>query len=147
MKKIILALIIVITPLLAREYPVEEVTRIVDGDTVDVVIDLGFDITLKERLRFYGINAWETRGDERPLGLKAKQFVVEQLSGATVIYIDVPEKERGKYGRVLATLYVDGKNINKLLLEHGHARVEFYGQKPENADWATEFKPEKKTDK
>ncbi len=51
------------------------VTKVVDGDTVDLLVDCGFNIIRKERIRFYGVDAWETRGEERERGLQAKRFV------------------------------------------------------------------------
>ena len=55
------------------------VTKVVDGDTVDLLVDCGFNIIRKERIRFYGVDAWETRGEERERGLKAKEFVLNLI--------------------------------------------------------------------
>ena len=115
-------LLLACCPLFAREYPIKEIVRVIDGDTVDVVIDLGFGITINERLRLYAIDAWETRGKERELGLRAKDFLNKQLSGNGNIWVEVPGKERGKYGRVLAVIYINNLNVNQLLVEKGHAK-------------------------
>lgn len=58
---------------------VGKVVKIVDGDTIDVNVDLGFSIKTKQRFRLFGIDAWEIRGKERKLGLKAKEWVKEIL--------------------------------------------------------------------
>ena len=126
MSKLIFGFLFLCSSLCAREYPIKEICRVIDGDTVDVVIDLGFGITIRERLRLYGINAWEVRGDERPQGIKAKEFLIMQLSEAQNISINVPEKERGKYGRVLATIYADGIDLNQMLVDGGHAELILY---------------------
>jgi micrococcal nuclease len=101
--------------------------RVVDGDTVDVIIDLGFDVRLKSRIRLYGIDAPESRtrnSDEKVKGLAAKKRLNELLQCRNLI-IQSKEYNRGKYGRILAVIYVidiDGrKNINETLIEEGHA--------------------------
>jgi len=101
------------------------VVKIVDGDTIDVQLDLGFNITAIKRLRFMDIDTYEVRGSERELGLKAKERLRELLDGSTVIVHTVMDST-GKYGRVLAyvwTIDEDGvtTNLNDLLLEEGHA--------------------------
>ena len=111
------------------------VTKVVDGDTVDVLTDLGWGVFMSMRLRFAGINTPESRTrnlGEKALGLAAKEFLAETLAKADSI--EFQSHERGKYGRVLATLYAvtGGKktNINKLLVREGHAR-EYDGGKRE----------------
>ncbi len=85
-----------------------EVTRIVDGDTVDVAIDLGFSVSTKTRLRLYGINAPESRTrdkKEKKRGLAAKarlKELIDQNDG----WVYMQSKEKGKYGRYLANIYV-----------------------------------------
>ena len=108
---------------------------VVDGDTVDVLTDLGWGVFMSMRLRFAGINTPESRTrnlGEKALGLAAKEFLAETLAKADSI--EFQSHERGKYGRVLATLYAvtGGKktNINKLLVREGHAR-EYDGGKRE----------------
>lgn len=96
------------------------VEKVVDGDTVDLVVDLGFRTSMRDRFRLYGINAWETRGDDREKGLAAKARL-EGLIGGREITINTYKDERGKYGRWLAILYVDEININGLLVQEGHA--------------------------
>jgi micrococcal nuclease len=100
------------------------IRRWVDGDTVDVDIDLGFGLVYSnQRLRLYGIDAWESRTrdlEEKKKGLAAKAYVNEIAPVGTKVTI-VTYKE-GKYGRILAEIFLDGDtNVNKLLTEKGHA--------------------------
>lgn len=100
------------------------VRRWIDGDTVDVDIDLGFGLIYSnQRLRLYGIDAWESRTrdlDEKEKGLAATAFVNEVAPVGSKITI-VTYKE-GKYGRILAEIFLDDyTNLNKLLTEKGHA--------------------------
>ena len=114
------------------------ITKIIDGDTVDVDIDLGFDCWLrKQRIRLYGIDAPESRTrdkQEKRYGLAAKKFVMDFIPvGSSAIIIT---KEKGKYGRYLGDLKaggkwrdmkVGGKWLCKELLKHHHA-VQYFGQ-------------------
>jgi len=103
--------------------------RVVDGDTVDVIIDLGFGITLgsdklPKRVRLYGINTPETRTRdlaEKALGLAAKARVEELLADGQLI-VRTQKDNTGKYGRLLGEIInSDGININDQLLSEGHA--------------------------
>jgi len=76
----------------------------------------------KERIRFYGVDAWETRGEEREDGLKAKEFVQNLLPVGSECVVRTG-KQQGKFGRYLGEIFVDDKSLNDLLLEHGHAEV------------------------
>jgi len=104
------------------------IRRWVDGDTVDVDIDLGFGLVYSnQRLRLYGIDAYESRTrnlDEKKKGLAAKDYVNEMAPVGTKVTIIT--HKTGKYGRILAevffeTEYNDWKCINNLLVEEGHA--------------------------
>jgi micrococcal nuclease len=100
------------------------VRRWVDGDTVDVDIDLGFGLIFhNQRLRLYGIDAYESRTrdlDEKEKGLAATAFVNEMAPVGSKVTI-VTYKE-GKYGRILAEVFLDDyTNLNMLLTEKGHA--------------------------
>lgn len=102
-----------------------KVEKIIDGDTADLAIDLGFNLTFRDRFRLYGIDAWETRGDERPRGLAAKARLTELIDGRA-IEVHTHKDARGKYGRWLATIYVGGRDVNELLVAEGHAeRAEY----------------------
>tara|TARA_R110002012_G_scaffold108185_7_gene250667 strand:+ start:172 stop:516 length:345 start_codon:yes stop_codon:yes gene_type:complete len=102
--------------------------RVVDGDTVDAHIDLGFDITIHKRIRLAGIDTPESRTrdlEEKKRGLASKDKLVELLGDGDFV---LESKEVGKYGRVLGTLLVDNININDTLVEEGFA-VEYWGGK------------------
>ena len=108
------------------EYKIKEVVKIVDGDTIDVVIDLGFGLYKKERVRLGGIDAPETRTkdlNEKKLGLEAKEYLTNCLNDATILTV-ITEKE-GKYGRLIGWLYVDGGvvSLNEQMIKEGYAWV------------------------
>ena len=108
------------------------VTRVVDGDTVDVLVDLGFDIYAKQRVRLYGINTPECRTRdlvEKAAGLKAKarlKCLLHENKNKCIIETRLDKK--GKYGRVLGVLHIDKTNLNKTLVAEGHAK-RYYGEK------------------
>ena len=105
------------------------VDRIIDGDTVDLRINLGFSIFVKKRIRFHGIDAWESRTrdlEEKAKGLLAKERLKELLVGGKC---DLESHELGKYGRVIGVLLVDGVDINQQLVEEGHAKGNYFGGK------------------
>jgi micrococcal nuclease len=108
-------------------YRVKEVLRVVDGDTVDVLIDVGFKTYLSKRLRFLGIDTWEVRGEEREKGLIAKARLEELLASAKTIYVQTVMDAEGKYGRVLAWVWIqtdtDFINVSERLLVEGHGTV------------------------
>jgi len=105
------------------------ITKIIDGDTVDVDCDLGFDCWLrKQRIRLYGIDTPESRTrdkQEKRYGLAAKRFVMDFIPvGSSAI---LKTKEKGKYGRYLGDLKVGSKWLCKALLDNHHA-VKYFGQ-------------------
>ena len=109
-----------------------EVKRVVDGDTVDVMIDLGFNTHIKKRVRMYGINAPESRTrdlEEKKKGLAAKEYTKEMLSKNEGKFT-IKSHGLGKYGRVLGEIFIEGeeKSLNELLKDNGHA-YEYYGGK------------------
>ena len=112
-----------------------ELERVVDGDTVDVTLDLGFDVKLhKQRVRLHGIDTPESRTRnlaEKKLGLAAKERLKELCVGR----FKVKSLGKGKYGRVLGIPYTeDGQDICQLLIDEGHA-VQYYGGKKKKL-WA-----------
>lgn len=112
-----------------------ELERVVDGDTVDVTLDLGFDVKLhKQRVRLHGIDTPESRTRnlaEKKLGLAAKERLKELCVGR----FKVKSLGKGKYGRVLGIPYTeDGQDICQLLIDEGHA-VQYYGGKKKKV-WA-----------
>ena len=113
--------------------------RVVDGDTVDAMIDVGFDIWVKKRIRYKGLDAWESRTrdlEEKKLGLAAKarnKQLIEEVSDKPG-YFRLKSYGLGKYGRVLGELFImdkDGKQIciNDALITEGHAYVYNGGKK------------------
>lgn len=111
-----------------------EVLRVVDGDTVDVLIDCGFSTFRKERVRLHGIDAYESRTrdkEEKSKGLAAKarlQELIKNTSQKVIIKTELDKK--GKYGRILGVIWDENKkkNFNKMLISEGHA-VEYFGGK------------------
>lgn len=103
------------------------VTNIVDGDTIDVLIDVGFGIHVTKRLRFLLIDTWEVRGDEREKGLIAKQRLQELVDEAEKVYIQTIMDAEGKYGRVLAWIWTEKQDVlfsvNEILLTEGHGVI------------------------
>jgi|TARA_Y100000592_G_scaffold92635_1_gene154627 micrococcal nuclease len=110
-----------------------KVLRVVDGDTCDAMIDLGFDTWVKKRIRFYGVDTWESRTrnlEEKKKGLAAKAYVKDLLENSDEGKFVLKSYGVGKYGRVLGELFVKGneKSVNELLKENGHA-YEYHGEK------------------
>ena len=113
--------------------------RVVDGDSVDALIDVGFDIWFKKRIRFKGVDTWESRTrnlEEKALGLKAKartKELLEKVSSKSG-YFRIKSYGLGKYGRVLADVFIMDKdckqwNVNKTLISEGHAYIYDGGKK------------------
>ena len=113
-------------------YRVKKVTKVVDGDTIDVILDMGFNILFEQRVRLFGIDTPESRTRdkvEKKYGLLAKEFLKSHLKGKIVIKTH-KDSETGKFGRILGEIFVDGININELMCKKGHA-VEYHGQNKE----------------
>ena len=112
-------------------YRVKSIVKIVDGDTFDCDIDLGFSVVLaKQRIRLMGVDTWESRTrdkKEKAKGLLAKQFAKDMLEGAKEITLKSHGK--GKYGRILGEVYCDDKCLNEELKSEGHAYEYFGGKK------------------
>jgi micrococcal nuclease len=109
------------------EYFVEEVKSVVDGDTIDVVIDLGFDILFASRVRLAGIDTPESRTTdkaEKVLGLEAKEYLKKQLKDAKSVVIRTEKMNSSeKYGRILGWVYVNGESesVNNKMINDGYA--------------------------
>lgn len=106
------------------QYKVKKFKRIIDGDTVDVNIDLGFGIVLSQRVRLKGVNAAETRtlnAEEKAKGLSAKEWLVKELTKEGEWIIETTKED--KYGRILGTLYLVGEpvTVNERMLNEGVA--------------------------
>ena len=107
--------------------------RVVDGDTCDALIDLGFNTWAKRRIRFMGVDTWESRTrdlEEKAKGLEAKAFTKDLLENSDDGKFSIISYGLGKYGRVLGELFVKGheQSVNDLLIENGHA-YEYEGGK------------------
>ena len=107
------------------------VERVVDGDTIDVILDLGFSVSYKSRVRLYGIDTPESRTrnkDEKARGKLASAFLSKAIELADQVVIRTELKDsRGKFGRVLGTVVCDGEDINQGMIDGGFA-VKYYGQ-------------------
>jgi micrococcal nuclease len=109
------------------EYFVREVKNVVDGDTIDVIIDLGFDILFSSRVRLAGIDTPESRTTdkaEKALGLEAKEYLKKQLKDAKSVVIRTEKIDSSeKYGRILGWVYVNGESesINNKMINDGYA--------------------------
>ena len=113
--------------------------RVVDGDTIDALIDVGFDIWVKKRIRYKGVDTWESRTrnlEEKKKGLAAKERnrqLIEEVSSKPG-YFRIKSYGVGKYGRVLGEIFIEDKNgqaicINDCLIQEGHAYVYEGGKK------------------
>lgn len=109
------------------EYFVREVTKVVDGDTIDVIIDLGFSISYSSRVRLAGIDTPESRTRdkyEKALGLESKRYLSDRLKAAKNVVIKTEKLDSSeKYGRILGWLYLDGdgNSVNHEMIEKGYA--------------------------
>jgi len=109
------------------EYYVREVKNVVDGDTIDVIIDLGFDILFSSRVRLAGIDTPESRTTdkaEKALGLEAKEYLKKHLKDAKTIVIRTEKMNSSeKYGRILGWVYVNGESesLNNKMINDGYA--------------------------
>ena len=114
-----------------------KITRVVDGDTVDVDIDLGFGVWLhKERVRIYGIDTPESRTrdlEEKKYGLAAKEFdkeFVRDKGGSNIVLRTRKYDAKGKFGRILGDIIVDHVSMSDTMIKEHHA-VPYYGQSKE----------------
>ena len=109
------------------EYHVKKVNNVVDGDTIDVDIDLGFDISFSSRVRLAGIDTPESRTTnkaEKVLGLEAKEYVKSKIKDAKVVVIKTEKMDSSeKYGRILGWLFLDGSkvSVNEQMIADGYA--------------------------
>ena len=112
-------------------YRVKKVTKIVDGDTIDVLLDMGFDILYQQRVRLFGIDTPESRTrdlEEKKYGLLSKYFLKAELSlGKKITVKTYKGDETGKIGRILGDIWIDGKSVNQKMCDKGYA-VPYYGQ-------------------
>lgn len=113
-----------------------KIEKVIDGDTVDLSVDLGFDIHHKIRVRLYGVDTPESRTvnkAEKEAGLKAKEFVKTWAETHSTVLIETVKDKNEKYGRVLAKIYADANNgecLNERLTSEGFAKA-YFGEKKE----------------
>ena len=112
------------------------IVKVVDGDTVDVDIDLGFGVWLKdERVRLVGVDTPESRTRdlvEKAFGLAAKDFVknLVEVEGADIVLVTASYDSKGKFGRILGDIHVDGKPLTTALLDN-HMAVQYNAENKE----------------
>ena len=136
-------------------FRVIEINRVVDGDTIDVTIDLGFDLYKKERVRVAGVDTPEKRTkdlEEKALGLDATYWMKEQLEGAIDGDDDLVIRTElvggmGKYGRLLGWLYIGDAelSLNEQMIEEGYAWAYDGGTKQKNFEELREIRRSKGT--
>ena len=107
------------------------VVGVYDADTMDLCVDLGFNIAVTHRVRLYGIDAWEVRGVERRRGRIARDWLREQIPVGSTVRVETIQDKQGKYGRYLAVVYDqceqgEWRNLNQALVENGHAEHRWY---------------------
>ena len=109
------------------EYYVRKVENVVDGDTIDVLIDLGFDILFQSRVRLAGIDTPESRTKdlaEKALGLESKEYLKKALKDAKSVVIKTEKMDSSeKYGRILGWVYINGdtESLNDKMINDGYA--------------------------
>jgi micrococcal nuclease len=109
------------------QYYVRDVKKVVDGDTIDVVIDLGFNILFEQRVRMAGIDTPESRTRdkfEKSLGIESKEYLKKQLKDAKTIVIKTEKmNSTEKYGRILGWVYINGDtaSLNDMMINDGYA--------------------------
>jgi micrococcal nuclease len=109
------------------EYYVKKVSKVVDGDTIDVEIDLGFDISFSSRVRLAGIDTPESRTTdkiEKALGLEAKGYLKHEIESAKKVVIKTEKMDSSeKYGRILGWVFLDDSTVslNEKMIADGYA--------------------------
>ena len=136
-------------------FRVVEINRVVDGDTIDVTIDLGFDLFKKERVRVAGVDTPEKRTrdlEEKELGIEATNWLKEKLDDAISGDDDLVIRTElvggmGKYGRLLGWLYIGDSelSLNEIMIEEGYAWAYDGGTKQKNFEELREIRRAKGT--
>ena len=121
-------------------YRIRTISKVVDGDTIDADIDLGFDISLSKRIRLAGIDTPESRttnAKEKTMGLESKEWLKKTLEGAKDILIktELPDSTE-KYGRIIGHLFINGEDVslNNQMITDGYALAYDGGTKDKNFD-------------
>ncbi len=121
-------------------YRIKSVIKVVDGDTIDALIDLGFDISLEKRIRLAGIDTPESRttnAKEKIMGLESKDWLKHRVENAQRILIktELPDSTE-KYGRIIGHLFINGEetSLNNQMIIDGYALAYDGGTKDKNFD-------------
>lgn len=127
-------------------YRIKSIGRVVDGDTIDASIDLGFDISLEKRIRLAGVDTPESRTTdlkEKAMGLESKEWLKKKLEGAKDIIIktELPDSTE-KYGRIIGHLFINGQetSLNNQMIIEGYALAYDGGTKDKNFDVLKEIR-------
>ena len=117
-------------------YRVKSIKKIIDGDTFDCIMDLGFDVLLEARVRMMGIDTPESRTrdlEEKKFGLLAKEYLTEKLDTEDIIVTTEVDNEKGKFGRILGWVWCNGVNINNQMIDE-HMAVAYHGQSKDDIE-------------
>jgi micrococcal nuclease len=118
-------------------YRVKSMVKIIDGDTFDCILDLGFDVLLEARVRMAGIDTPESRTRdlvEKQFGLASKKYLIERIEAAEDIIVRTElDNEKGKFGRILGTVYLDDTDVNQQMIQDGYA-VGYHGQSKDDIE-------------
>jgi len=113
-----------------------KITRVVDGDTVDADIDLGFSIKFQSRIRLYGIDTPESRTrnlDEKARGKLASKFLEDSIEKASSVKVKTKLDKKGKFGRVLGSIIADDIDLNQAMIDK-HLAVKYFGQSKDDIE-------------
>ena len=119
-------------------YRAISIKKIIDGDTFDCIMDLGFDVLLEARVRMMGIDTPESRTrdlEEKKFGLLAKEYLTEKLATEDIIVTTEVDNEKGKFGRILGWVWADGVNVNQNMIDENMA-VAYHGQSKDDIEQA-----------
>ena len=119
-------------------YRVKSIKKIIDGDTFDCIMDLGFDVLLEARVRMMGIDTPESRTrdlEEKKFGLLAKEYLTMKLEAEDIIVRTEVDNEKGKFGRILGWVWADGVNVNQQMIDENIA-VAYHGQSKDDIEQA-----------
>ena len=119
-------------------YRVKSIKKIIDGDTFDCIMDLGFDVLLEARVRMMGIDTPESRTrdlEEKKFGLLAKEYLTEKLATEDLIVTTEVDNEKGKFGRILGWVWANGINVNQNMIDENMA-VAYHGQSKDDIEQA-----------
>ena len=119
-------------------YRVKSIKKVIDGDTFDCIMDLGFDVLLEARVRMMGMDTPESRTrdlEEKKFGLLAKEYLTMKLEAEDIIVRTEVDIEKGKFGRILGWVWADGVNVNQQMIDENIA-VAYHGQSKDDIEQA-----------